>query len=46
MNKTEKVSIRITEELKKQLEAHCGKEMIPVAQYIRNLIIRDLEKKK
>lgn len=45
MDKTEKINFRVSEELKKKIEAHCEKEMIPVSQYIRNLIIKNLEEK-
>ena len=46
MDKTEKMNFRVSEELKNKIEAHCAKELIPVSQYIRNLIIKDLEVKQ
>ena len=45
MVKTEQITIRVSEELKKEIETHCENEMVPVAQYIRNLIIKDLQNK-
>lgn len=45
MVKTEQITIRVSEELKKKIETHCQVEMVPVAQYIRNLIIKDLQNK-
>lgn len=45
MVKTEQITIRVSEELKKKIEVYCEREMIPVAQYIRNLITKSLEDK-
>ena len=45
MDKTERISFRVSEELKKKIEAHCARENIPVAQYVRNLVIKALEEK-
>ncbi len=45
MDKTEKMNFRVSEELKKKIEEHCAKERIPISQYVRNLIIKDLEEK-
>ena len=45
MVKTEQITIRVSEELKKKIEIYCEREMIPVAQYIRNLITKSLEDK-
>ena len=44
MVKTEQITIRVSEELKRQIEEHCEKDNVPMAQYIRNLIIDDLKK--
>ena len=46
MVKTEQITISVSEELKKKVEVYCEKEMIPVAQYIRNLITKDIEEKQ
>lgn len=45
MDKVAKLNFRVSEELKKKVEEYCQKEHIPVSQYIRNLIIKDLENK-
>lgn len=42
--KTEKITIRITEELKKKLEAEAFNRDIPVAQLVRELIKAYFEK--
>ncbi len=46
MDKTEKITFRVNEELKKRIEEYCAKEGIPVAQYIRKVVSKDLENKK
>lgn len=45
MNKTERLQIRITPDLKERLEALAASENRTVSNYIENLIIRELEEK-
>lgn len=45
MEKVEKITFRVSEELKNKIEEHCAAVRVPVSQYIRNLIIDDLDDK-
>lgn len=44
MVKTEQITIRISKELKEKIIKQAESEYVPAAQWIRNLIIKELEK--
>jgi hypothetical protein len=46
MDKTTQITFRLTEELKAKIEKHCALNNVPVAQYVRNLVIEDIKKKE
>lgn len=46
MNKTERLQIRITPELKEKLEALADAENRSISNYIENLIKREVEKRE
>ena len=46
MNKTERLQVRITPELKEKLEALAASENRTVSNYIENLIKREVEKRE
>lgn len=46
MNKTERLNIRITHELKEKLQALADAENRSISNYIENLIIKELEKRE
>ena len=45
MDKTEKISFRVSEELKKRIKERADEERRTVADYIRLIVTKDLEKK-
>ena len=42
-NRTEQITIRFSPEEKKKLEKFCAEKDIPVAQYIRALVLKEVK---